>query len=72
MVTDDNGCSSSESVSLVLTSVDKPVAKTDLVQIVPNPARGKAFILVDESLRGPCDIGITDPSGRAVLRLAKM
>ena len=52
--------------------MDKPVAKTDLVQIVPNPARGRAFILVDESLCGPCDIGITDPSGRTVLRLANV
>ena len=69
VVTDENGCSTSESVSLELTSVDKPLAKADLVQIVPNPARGKAFILIDESLSGLCDIGITDPSGREVLRL---
>lgn len=70
VVTDESGCSTAETVSLELTSVDKPIAKTDLVQIVPNPARGKAFILVDESLSGPCEISITDPSGRTVLRLA--
>jgi hypothetical protein len=66
VVSDANGCSASQTVSLEVTSVDKPEKKEDLVQILPNPAKGKAFILIQKDLRGRCDIQISDPSGRRV------
>lgn len=66
IVTDSSGCSVSESFILMLVSIQTPVEKTDLVRIVPNPARDKAFILVDDALQGLCDIQITDTEGRVV------
>ncbi len=66
VVTDANGCTASESVILNLVSTGAPEEKSDLVQIVPNPAREKAFILISETLSGPCDLQISDPTGRIV------
>ena len=69
VVTDASGCSSSQTVSLEITGVSEPESKSNLVQIVPNPAKEKAFILLQQDMKGPCDIHISNPEGRTVQTL---
>lgn len=66
-VTDANGCTSVQTVLLLATGIEPVEEKINLVQVVPNPAKDRAFILLDKSLPGNAVVRITDPAGRIVL-----